>query len=452
MANFSLAEVCAATGGSIGKSGDYQFKGVCTDTRSVQAGDLFIALRGERFDGHDFISQAVEKGAAGVVVDRLDELYTGDAAVVVVSNTLHALQNLATYHRRRFRIPVVAVTGSNGKTTTKDLTAAVLASRLPVLKTQANFNNEIGLPLTLLNLTKDHRAAVVEMGMRGLGEIAELARIAEPTAAIVTNVGETHIELLGSLENIAIAKSELVEAIDATGFVVLNADNPYVQAMSKKAKGKVLLYGLESPCDVQACEIRTEGFSTMFVCRIFGAEFPIKLPAIGKHNVYNALAAIATAWQLGLSPADITSGLQAFMPSSMRQHIEQIGSYVVINDTYNASPLSMASALDTLEQVAEGRKVAVLGDMLELGNIAVDAHHRLGKMVAESGVSVVITVGDLAQSIAETARECGVPEAVACGDHEQAWRELSARLKSGDTILVKGSRGMRMEQIIKMFA
>lgn len=451
MAEFTVSEVCLATGGQSSNNTDCrQLTGVCTDTRRIKPGDLFVALAGERFDGHEFVEQAITQGAAGILVQRAVAISSSTAAIITVADTRQALQNLATFHRRRFDLPVIAITGSNGKTTTKDLTAAVLASRFSVLKTEANFNNEIGLPLTLLNLTCDHQAAVVEMGMRGLGEIAELARIAEPTAGIVTNVGETHMELLGSLDNIALAKSELVTAIPSSGFIMLNGDDPYVKAMNSKAKGKAIFYGLQADCHVRAADIVVADQQTAFTCHCHGSKFPVLLPAIGRHNVYNALAAIGVGWELGLTADEITAGILTFQAGSMRQQIQRIGSYTVINDAYNASPLSMASALDTLRQVAQGRMVAVLGDMLELGKVAVDAHRRIGKLAAEQGVQLVITVGSLAKNIAEAARESGVDHVVACENHQQAAQELNARLQPGDTVLIKGSRGMKMEQLVNM--
>lgn len=451
MAEFTIEEICTATRGSVqGEAAGVRFQGICTDTRMVQPGNLFIALIGERFDGHEFVKQALAKGAAGVVISKKPAEMPAGAVAVMVGNTLKALQDIAQFHRRRFSIPVIAITGSNGKTTTKDLTAAILASKLTVLKTEANFNNEIGLPRTLLNLTKEHQVAVVEMGMRGSGEIAELAAIAEPTAGIVTNVGETHIELLGSLANIAAAKAELVEAVPSQGFVVLNADNAYVKAMSGKAAGKVIFYGIEQPADIQADQIQVEGLYTTFTCRCYGAAFPVKLPMIGLHNVYNTLAAVAAAWELGLSAQDIQTGLDRFQPSSMRQQIERVGEYIVINDAYNASPLSMAGAITTLQQVAAGRSVAVLGDMLELGDVAIAAHQRIGRTAAQSGVNAVVTVGALAEHIAFAAREAGIKEAVACQNHEDAAMALQKILQPGDTILLKGSRGMKMEKILEM--
>lgn len=450
MAVFTVAEVCAATGGTL-RQGDkgLTFAGVSTDSRSLKPGELFVALRGETFDGHQYVAQALEAGAAGVIVDSGAEAVES-GTVILVTDTRKALQNLAAFHRRRFSIPIVAITGSNGKTTTKDLTAAALASRFRVLKTEGNFNNDIGLPLTLLKLTAEHEAAVVEMGMRGLGEIAELVAVAQPTAGIVTNVGETHIELLGSVENIARAKGELVDGIMPEGFVVLNADNPYVSAMAARAKGRIIFYGIDSPSQVSARQIRTQGLTTSFLCICQGEEFSVEIPAVGRHNVYNSLAAIAAARELGLTAEEITSGLASFQPSAMRQHIETRGSYTIINDAYNASPLSMASALETLREVAAGRTVAVLGDMLELGSVAEEAHSRIGALAAAGGASVVVTVGSLARFIAQAAADGGA-EAVACETHGQAIDELRRLLKPGDTILVKGSRGMKMEQIMALF-
>lgn len=453
MAEFTIDEVCEATNGKAQRvlTEKQTFTGISTDTRNIKQGDLFVALKGERFDGHNFICQAVNNGASGVLINRTDIDIPENAAVILVENTLKGLQSLARFHRQRFTIPVIAITGSNGKTSTKDMTAAVLASRFNVLKTEANYNNEIGLPLTLLKLTPQHEAAVVEMGMRGIGEIRELADIALPTIGIITNVGETHIELLGSVENIAVAKGELVEAIPPNGLVVLNADNFHVRDMKEKAKGRVVFYSLEQNSDIMATNIRSEGQGTGFDCHCSQEIFSLYLPAVGRHNVYNALAAIAVGLELGLTLNEVKAGLGAFAASGMRLHIEQRGDYVIINDAYNASPLSMSAAIDTLAEIASGRTVAVLGDMLELGHIAVEAHRRIGRKLAERGVKMVITVGELAGYIAETAREYGVSIVVDCKNHDQAKENLQKLLKPGDTILIKGSRGMKMENIIEMF-
>ena len=357
------------------------------------------------------------------------------------ADTLASFQGLAKYHRQRYTIPVIAITGSNGKTTTKELTAAVLSSRWNVLKTEANYNNEIGLPKTLLSLDERHQAAIVEMGMRGAGQIRALCKIAAPTAGIITNVSETHIELLGTIENIAKAKAELVDAIPAGGTVVLNADNSYVLAMRQQAVGHVITYGLGPDADVRAEQIEAGRETTQFICHTGKGAFPVVLHAIGRHNVYNALAAIAAGLAMELALPEIQAGISNFKTTGMRLQKIVTSDYTIFNDAYNASPASMAAAIDTLRNVSDGRCAAVLGDMLELGEIAVDAHRKVGEQLADSKIDLLITVGELARHIAAAAEESGIAESAACADHAEAQKELSKRLKPGDTILVKGSPG-----------
>jgi UDP-N-acetylmuramoyl-tripeptide--D-alanyl-D-alanine ligase len=451
MAGFTVEEVCLATKGTLIVSAQSkEFTGVSTDTRTVQKGDLFIPLIGENFDGHEFIYQAIEKGASGVVFSHKDMTLPPHITAIFVTDTLLALQDLARFHRQRFTIPVVAITGSNGKTTTKDMAAAVLSNQFHVLKTEANYNNEIGLPLTLLQLTQEHEVAVVEMGMRGKGQIRQLANIALPTIAIITNVGETHLELLGSMEEIAAAKAELLEVIPANGVSILNGDNVYVREKAKKAKSRIVFFGLQEG-DIKADNIHIKVQSIDFVCRTNNDAFTVDIPTTGKHNVYNALAAIALGMELGMNADCISSGFRAFNASPMRLHIERLGDYLVVNDAYNASPMSMVAAIDTMLEVAKGRKVAVLGDMLELGPIAVSAHEAIGEKLAQCGIEIVVTVGELAASIANKASSCGISQVVVCSNHEQAQAELKKLLMPGDTILIKGSRGMKMEKIINMF-
>lgn len=451
MAEFTMAEVCLATGGLSRQSGhSIRFNSVSTDTRSIVPGSLFVALSGEHFDGHDFVPEAVRKGASGVIISRSIQA-AAEVAVIMVPDTRRALQDLAFFHRRRFNIPVIAITGSNGKTTTKDMTAAVLASRIAVLKTEANYNNEIGLPLTLLNLTSEHQAAVVEMGMRGKGEIKDLANIAQPTIGVVTNVGETHIERLGSLAAIAEAKSELVEAIGETGLVILNSDNAYVSAMSAKTAARILYYGLGGEADIRAKDIASRGEGTRFICCAGEQEFPVQLTVPGRHNVYNALAAIAVGLEIGLTSDEITKGLLQFTSGTMRLHIEQRGDYIIINDAYNASPLSMVAAVETLSDVASGRKIAILGDMLELGEFAEEAHSAIGRKLAQHNVDAVVTVGTLARFIALSAQQTGVKFVMPCEDHAKAQAVIREIIKPGDTLLIKGSRGMKMEKMLEMF-
>lgn len=453
MAAFTAAEILAATK-AVPDDPVIQevFSGVSTDTRTIKPGDLFIALSGERFDGHRFLKQAAEAGAAGILISLTAQEVPSGITVFRAADTLKAFQGLAKFHRQRYTIPVVAITGSNGKTTTKELMAAILTSRWQVLKTEANYNNEIGLPKTLLSLEPNHQAAVVEMGMRGAGQIRVLCEIALPTIGIITNVSETHIELLGSLDNIAKAKRELAEAIPATGTVVLNADNSYVLAMREQASGHVVTYGLSLEADVRAEQIEAGKEATTFICHARQAVFPVVLPAIGHHNVYNALAAIAAALEMGFVPQEIQAGISCFSPGAMRLNKVAVGEYTVLNDTYNASPASTAAAIDVLTSVAAGRRVAVLGDMLELGTFAILAHRKIGEKLANEKIDVLITVGEMAQHIAAAAKETGLAVSVACMDHAAAQRELSRLLMPGDTILVKGSRGMKMEQIVDYLA
>lgn len=454
MVRFTLEQIVSATQAEILKTEQTEFAGIFTDTRKIVSGSVFVALRGEKFDGHDFIAQAIERGAAAIVVScdfSGAELHTYPVTVFQVTDTLKAYQDLAHAWRLRFSLPVVAITGSNGKTTTKDLTAAVLRGRWQVLKTEANFNNEIGLPLTLLQLTENHQAAVVEMGMRGFGQITELAEIACPTVGIVTNVGETHMELLGSLENIAKAKAELPQAIAEDGIVILNADNVYTAQMQTSTKARVLTFGLAQPADVMADDIISAEGKTLFTCHLpDGKSAPFSLPMIGRHNLYNVLAAIAAGYALGLSCEEMQQGLQDFESTKMRFEYKKVKEYHVINDAYNASPMSMAAAIDTLTEMAGGRRIAVLGDMLELGQVSAEAHANVGKKLAEKQMDAAVTYGTMAALIAKTAAAEGVPFVRHCASREEAAAVLRSYLQPGDSILFKGSRGMQMEKIIDL--
>lgn len=459
MPAFDLEEVLKATGAKVVNGAAKAFSDVVTDTRKIAEKVLFVALKGERFNGEDFAAEALKKGAAGVLVGKdcsqanLEAAEKEQGAVLQVEDTLAAYQQIAQLHRLKFDLPVVAITGSNGKTTTKDLTAAVLSARGPVQKTQANFNNEIGLPLTLLGIEEKHTAAVVEIGMRGLHQIEALAPLAAPTVGIVTNVGETHMELLGSLENIARAKAELVEAIPAGGTVILNNDNPYVAGMKDKAQEgvKVITFGIEQPADVKAEAIRTENGQTIFMVEYGNERHEYILPMVGRHNVENALAAISAGFALGMKAEEIREGLLNLEATKMRFECQEVGPWHVVNDAYNASPMSMKAAIETLsELVKEGRKIAVMGDMLELGEVEEEAHRQVGFELAAHGFNAVVTRGRLGALIAEGAKEKGIAEAYTCASHEEAAAKLKGILQPGDTVLFKGSRGMQMEKIIDL--
>lgn len=460
MAAFTLEEIKQALPGAVVlEQGATKFEDITTDTRKITPGALFVALKGERFNGEDFAQAAVEKGAAGVLVSNT---YAGAGPlgatlIKAAGDTLHAYGQLGAFWRQKFDIPVIAITGSNGKTTTKDMTAAVLSVKFPVLKTPANFNNEIGMPYTLLQLNELHRAAVVEIGMRGLGQIAALAPVAAPTIGIVTNVGETHIELLGSIENIAKAKGEMVEAIPAGGTVILNKDNPYTAAMDAKAAPgvRVLTFGIDTDADIKAQQIETGDNTTTFQCRIGrdGAWQKLTIPMVGRHNVSNALAAVAAGYCLGLAPEQIAEGLANLQMTGMRFECKRLGDYNIINDAYNASPMSMEAALATLAGLTTEkgkRSIAVLGDMLELGHVAVSAHRKVGEQAAAAGVAALVTFGDMGREIAAGAQAAGLQAVYPCATHQEAADRLHQLLQPEDTVLFKGSRGMTMEKIIEL--
>ena len=436
MAMFTDAEVVLATGARILQQGrrDMLYRNVTTDTRTVGEDDLFAALKGEKFDGHDFIEQAVSDGAAGVIVEDAARLYPdGDYTIFVVKNTRKAYQDLALFHRRRFSIPVVAVTGSAGKN---------------VLQTEKNFNNEIGLPRTLLQLTKEHGACVVELGMRGLGQIKELADIAEPTVGVVTNVGKSHIELLGSQAQIAKAKGELVEALGSDGTAVLNQDDKRVAAMAGKCKGKVVGFGIINDAPVMAGTIKNSEKGLSFTCRCFDQVIDVHMAVIGTHNVYNALAAVAVGRLLGLSEHQMQKGLAEYKGVPMRQELVNIDNVVFVNDAYNANPASMKEAVDTLVTLTGGRKIAVLGGMLELGDWAEKEHEKIGTYLADKKVDILIALGDEARFMAKAAKAAGMNEVYTVTTHAEAAAVLRRIMRQGDTVLLKGSRGFAMEKIL----
>ncbi|KMO85925.1 UDP-N-acetylmuramoyl-tripeptide--D-alanyl-D-alanine ligase [Megasphaera cerevisiae DSM 20462] len=454
MAAFTIPEVERATEGRLlfSVSPGLNFSQVDTDTRTIEAGSLFVALKGENFDGHNFIRQAVEKGAAGVIVSEEREEYAQiPAAVFLVRDTRRAYQNLARFHRRRFAIPVIAVTGSVGKTSTRNMISTVLSQKFRVLQTEKNFNNEIGLPRTLLQLTSEYEACVVEMGMRGLGQIAELSAIAEPTIGVVTNVGKSHIELLGSQENIAKAKCELVQSLNENGIAVLNQDDPFVAAMADACKGKVVGYGIESNAPIRADRVVCNEKGIRFTCRCFDQMFEAHVAGIGEHNVYNSLAAVAVGRIVGLSEYQMQKGLAEYKGTAMRQELLRMGPYTFINDAYNANPASMTEAVRSLALLTKGRKLLVLGGMLELGDWTQQEHEKIGREIAEEGMDILITLGEPAGYIAAAARQSGMKNVYTVTTHEEAAQRLQSVIKPGDTVLVKGSRGFKMEKILPYF-
>lgn len=450
----AFAEVVRAIGAACRGAGTVDFfTAVCTDTRKIIPGCLFIALKGENFDGHRFCTEAVVKGAAAVVAERLPEDFPRDGCCLLVPDTLKAYQQIAREHRRNQKnLKVVAITGSNGKTGTKDLLAACLSVRYNVVKTEKNFNNEIGLPQTLLRVTGETDVAVVEMGMRGRGQIAELSAIAEPDIALVTNVGDNHLGLLGSREKIAEAKSEIVRDLQAKHYAVLNFDDPLVVKMRTKAQ--IVTFGLGAGADVraEAVELGARGSAFTYYSKRSGAFGRIEFSLLGIHNVMNALAAIAVADLLGLSAEEIRSALRTIKPEEQRQEILRFGDITVINDSYNASPASMAAGIATLVLLKEenkGRAIAVLADMLELGTASEEAHRRLGGIIAEAKIDLVIAYGNEMRSMVKYLVGAGIPVNY-CADKATAAAELQAQLLPRDTVLIKGSHSMRTEDIVPL--
>ncbi len=436
-----------------------EIKGISIDSRKIKEGELFIAIKGDRFDGHDFVPAAIKNGAWGALVDRsaLEVKYNslgGLKNILPVEDTLFALQELSHEHRKRYSIPVVGITGSNGKTTTKEMLAGILHRMGPVLKNEGNLNNHIGVPLTLLKLAPHHRAAVVEMGMSAPGEIDLLARLTDPDVGVITNAGPAHLEFLGTVDGVAEAKAELLGNLRAGGTAVLNADDRHFATFKKKWSGRTVSFGIEEKADVRASDIRQDKDVTDFTLSAGGSKILVRLRAVGRYNVYNALAAAAAALAVGMTPDAVKSGLDEFEPVAMRSELKLVHGRAVLADYYNANPGSVQAALETLITLRTGaRSVAVLGDMLELGEASAEAHKEIGRAAARLGVSILITLGPQSTHILEGAREGGMPKnrLFAAGSHAEAADMLEKNSQNGDVVLIKGSRGMKMEKILEEF-
>jgi UDP-N-acetylmuramoyl-tripeptide--D-alanyl-D-alanine ligase len=455
----SVGEVLRATGGTL-LQGEREvfFNGVSTDSRTVGEGELFIALKGALFDGHRFAREVLEKKASGVVIaqERSGEIrWNGyrPKAVIAVKDTLRALGDLARERRRRFGTPLVALTGSNGKTTTKEMIAACLETAFPVLKTKGNLNNLIGLPLTLLSLTERERVVVLEMGMNVPGEIRRLTEISEPDVGLITNIERVHLEGLGSIEKVKEEKGALFGAMRKDGAILVNQDDPLVVDLAKEFSGQKITFGIRSSADVMAKEIRLRGAEgTSFTLIFGGQELEIHLPLVGKHFIPNALSAVAVATLFGIEVKTAKEALERFRPFPMRMEVCPLqGGKTLINDAYNANPRSMELALETLtEAKGRGRAIAVLGDMLELGTYTEEAHRELGKKAGELSMDLLLVLGKEAALVADSAIRHGMgPEnARVVKSHREAVSILRQILRKGDWILVKGSRAMEMEKIV----
>lgn len=444
MAQFSVKEILKATNGENINVDNIIFSSVETDTRNLTPGALFVALKGENFDGHNFIEQAIRNGATAVMVS---DNISCDIPCIKVVDTLKAYQNIANFHRNRFSIPIVAITGSSGKTTTKELIATVVESKYNVLKTEKNYNNEVGVPLTLLKLNESHEACIIEMGMRGYGQIKELTEIAEPTIGVITNVSTSHIELLGSQMGIARAKAELVEGIPKNGYVILNQDDEYVSSMAEMTRAKTVNYGLNQNATITGFNVHYKKDGIKFTCRYYDDVFDVFLPMIGEHNVYNALTAIAVGRILGISTAKIRKALNEFKGIKMRQEIKSFSDFVLVNDTYNANPSSMKESIMALGQLDGKRKIAILGDMLELGDFSAEEHYKIGELLGKAGYEILLTYGKESKKIAEGAKASGVNLVKEFKTHKEIAEFYLSQCKKDDSILLKGSRGMMMEKV-----
>lgn len=453
---FTRDELAGATSGRWIGAPPSAVEGVSTDTRTLAPGSLFVALRGERFDAHDYLEEAAAKGAVAAVVAERRTPDPSPIPRLVVADTLPALGAIARLHRRRFQIPVIAITGSNGKTTTREMIAAILATRGKVLKTEGNLNNEVGVPLTLFGLDASHATAVIEMGMNHHGEIARLVAIAEPQVGVVTLAAPAHLEGLGTVEAVADAKGELYRGLPEGGIAIANADDARMLKRAQASGRRMITFSAEKGRrgDVVVFEIASQSADGLrFVLGVGNREVPVHIPAlVGAHNAANAAAAAAAAIALGCTDREIAHGLAAVKPVGRRLRLEALPSGVtLLDDCYNANPASMSAALRTLADLAAAsgaRPVAVLGDMLELGGFEAEAHRRLGAEAARTGVRALALFGPRSRGAAEAARAGGL-EPFHTEDMDALVRWAKGTVAKGDVLLVKGSRGMKLERLVE---
>ena len=420
------------------------------DSRTIGPGELFFAVKGERTDGHAFVPQAREKNAVAAVV-RQDQVarYPGKAGLMAVADTLVALQTLGASVRRLWGRTLVGVTGSTGKTTTKEAIAHVLSARFRVLKSEGNFNNHFGLPLMLLKIEPEHEAAVIEMGMSHPGEIAALAKIAQPEIGVVTNVAPVHLEFFQSVAEIARAKFELIESLPAGGTAILNADDEHVSQFGRDFHGKVILYGLHASADVRAENIEPRGSEgSWFDVVAGGRRERATLRLVGTHNIYNSLAAVAVGLERGLSLAEAARALATLAPADKRGAVVQLGNITIINDCYNSNPTALNAMVDTLATMPAKRRIVVAGEMLELGPAGEELHRRSGQHMAEKGIDILVGVRGLAQTMVEAAAAAGMrAEFVATPEEAGQW--LAHESREGDVVLLKASRGVKLERALE---
>ncbi len=443
MISMTFKETAQAVNSSTVLEGRYDC--ICTDTRKITPGCLFIAIKGENFDGHDFAKKAVESGASAVICEK--DCGLGENQILVESTRL-ALLDLAGHYRSKFNIPVIGITGSVGKTTTKEMTHAVMSSKYNTLKNEGNLNNEIGVPLTLFRLDKTHEAAVIEMGMSGFDEISRMTKAVKPDIAIISNIGVSHIEKLGSRDGILRAKLEILHGMKENAPVILNGDDDMLVTVRPGAH-PVIYYGIENEnANYKAIEITSKDSETEVSVGFANGSGRVSLPFPGRHNVYNALAAVAAGMQFGIGVQEGLDALKNYVPAGMRQRINKKCGITFIEDCYNASPDSQAAALEVLAGLGAERTVAVIGDMLELGDVSKDAHYGVGVKAAEKKIDAVFVYGERSLETARGAKDGGVKDVRCFSDKQELSKELSAFLREGDAVLFKASRGMKLEDVI----
>ena len=458
---FTIEEILSATGGRLlkGSRGAGPVT-ISTDSRTVNKGEVFLALKGEKFDGHDFIDKAVRRGADGVLSARRGSIAKRPRILVRVNDTRAALAAMACHHRNKFTIPLIGVTGSNGKTTVKEMAWRILADRhqdseksKKVLKNEGNENNLIGVTGTLLKLKGSHRMGVLEMGMNHVGEIRFLSRIVRPSIGVITNIGPSHLEFLGNLKNVLKAKAELLEALSDEDVIILNGDDKLLLMLKKKTRTKALTFGLSEGCDFRATNISSKKGMYKFW---LNDKYPFSLKACGQHNIHNALAAIAVSSAMGVNWKVAKKALSEFEGVEGRCRVRRIRKITFIDDTYNSNPLSSRCAYGVLRDYpVPGKRILVGGDMLELGDKSPDLHYEAGqRAVKEGAIDLLITVGSLTAHMRKGAISAGLKrkQVICAGSHDDAAKLLSKKTKLGDVVLVKGSRGMEMEKIFRIFS
>ena len=448
--NLTIAEILRATQGKLIQGNpNAAITQISTDSRTLKKGDLFVALVGEKFDGHNFLQRVCQQGAVGAVVSKpiTDLSQLGSPITVQVSDTLVALGDIANCHRRKFNLPIVAITGSNGKTTTKDITSAVLAQRFSVFKSEKSYNNQIGIPTRLMQLNEGDEIAVLEIGTSWPGEIDRLSQITAPTLGVITNIGPAHLELLGSIEGVAEEKGALLTHVE---HAILNADDPMTPTLARRVCGQITTFGWQNEADVSARDIEIDSFGKpTFTLKIDGNEVErVHLPCLGKHNIYNALAAAGVGLWAGLTPTEACTGLERFQPADMRMQPIVYNDLRIINDAYNSNPESLKSALTFLSDIeTTGKRIAILGDMLELGEHSHALHLKTGQAIP-TNINLLITVGPHSAAIADGAK--GIVESViSCDTPSQAAQQLTKYAQPGDAVLIKGSRGVKLEQVLE---